>query len=133
MFLHIVSLVFFLGVALAAIAAVVSPYRAAMAVLRGNLALENTKRAASFEARPLPVVEPLPAQPVYGMGPVAAPVFEAAGPLGQPIRLRRQRRLRRSSLVQASAGLSWLQRQSLRFASQPLPAFAAAGGYSCAR
>ena len=127
MFLHVVSLVFFLGVALAGIAAVVNPYRTAMAVLRGNMAPENTKRAASFEARPLPMIEP---------GPVVAAALSA--PLGQPIRLRRQRRLRRSSLVQPplvqpSAGLSWLQRQSLRFAPQPLPAFAAAGGYSCAR
>lgn len=114
MFLHAVALAFFLGIAVAGIAAVVGPYRTAMAVLRGNMVPGNAKRAASFEARPLPMIEP---------GPVVAPVFEASAPLGQPIRLRRQRRLRR-----ASSGLSWLQRQSLRFAPQPAHAFAAAAG-----
>lgn len=122
MFLHAVALAFFLSIALAGIAAVVGPWRTAMAALRAGMVTENTKRAASFEARPLPMIEP---------GPVVAPAFSA--PLGQPIRLRRQRRLRRSSLVQPSSGLSWLQRQSLRFAPQPAHAFAAAGGHSYAR
>ena len=126
MILHIVSLVFFLGIALAGIAAVVNPYRAAMAVLRGNMAPENTKRAASFEARPLPVIEPLPAQPAYGAGSLVAAALSA--PLGQPIRLRRQRRLRRASL-----DLLWLQRQSLRLVSQTVPALAVAGDHSYAR
>lgn len=121
MILHVVVIAFFLASALAAVAAVIGPWRTAMAVLRADMAAANAKRAASFEARPLPKIEPLPAQPAYGMYPVVEPALCA--PLGQPIRLRRQRRLRR-----ASSHLSWLKRQSLRFA--PQPAFAAAGGHS---
>lgn len=112
MILHVVVIAFFLASALAAVAAVIGPWRTAMAVLRADMAAANAKRAASFEARPLPKIEP---------GPVVEPALCA--PLGQPIRLRRQRRLRR-----ASSHLSWLKRQSLRFA--PQPAFAAAGGHS---
>lgn len=126
MSLHVVALALFLGSALVAVAAIVGPYRTAMAVLRTDMAAANTKRAASMEARPLPVIEPLPAQPAYGAGSVVAAALSA--PLGQPIRLRRQRRLRRASL-----DLLWLQRQSLRLVSQTVPALAVAGDHSYAR
>lgn len=121
MFLHAVVLAFFLSIALAGLAAIVGPYRAAMAALRADMA-GNEKRAASLEARPLPMIEP---------GPVVTPALSA--PLGQPIRLRRQRRLRRVSLMQPVSGLTWLQRQGLRFGPRPAPAFAAAGGHSFSR
>lgn len=110
MLLHALGLALFAGAGLVGIAAVIGPYRAAMATLRMGGAAAAGARAASFEARPLPSIEP---------GPVV--------PAGQPVRLRRQRRLQRPASVPSA---SWWSRP-LWTPGLPLrPAVAAAGGHS---
>lgn len=103
MLLHVLGFALFAGAGVLGLAAVVGPYRAAMARLQTGV------RATPMEARPLPSIEP---------GPVV--------PAGQPVRLRRQRRLRRP----ASVGMSWWPRPQ-QLPGRPLrPAFAAAASGS---